>query len=66
MDRLRHVPFIGTKRPRPKLCAVCHEDATYVEVEIHKLVHIDTNAVVRYQQVPHGTYYCDEHTGVVV
>jgi len=60
---MRHVPFIGQKRPRPRLCAVCHEDATYVEVEMHNLVHIDKDAVVRYQQVPKGTYYCGLHTG---
>ena len=40
---------LGVKRPRPKLCAVCHKDADYVEVEVHKMVHIDKDAMVRYQ-----------------
>lgn len=62
---VRHVPFIGKHRPRPKLCAVCHEDATHVEVAVYKLTIIDKDSNVRYEQVPKGTYYCDEHTGMV-
>lgn len=61
MDRLKHVPFIGKHRPRPRLCAVCYENATHIEVEDRKLVTIDKDAHVRYQLVPHGTYYCAQH-----
>lgn len=64
MDYVPRNP-VGAKRPRPKLCAVCHVGASYVEVEIHRLVLIDQDAVVRYQQVPHGTYYCANHTGML-
>ena len=60
---LRHVPWIGKKRPRPKLCAVCHEDATYVEVGLYATTLIGRYGGVRHEQVPKGTYYCAEHTG---
>jgi hypothetical protein len=63
---LRHVPYIGTKRPRPRLCGVCHEDATFVEVEVHQVVIIDREGKKRYEKHSKGFYYCDEHTGMLV
>jgi hypothetical protein len=57
---------LGVKRPRPRLCAVCHTDATHEEVEIHRLVFVTRDMGTLYRLHPKHIYYCGEHTGMVV
>ena len=52
----------STKRPRR--CAVCHIDATHIEVTTRPACTIARDGTVRRYQEQVGTYYCGEHTGV--
>lgn len=51
------------RRPRPRLCAVCHEPASFAEVETVERTSIDLDARVSRSLGTRSRFYCDKHHG---
>lgn len=48
-----------------RLCRLCGEPATFVEEEVQRVVTISRSGKVLENDLPHHTYWCGQHTGII-
>lgn len=46
---------------RPRLCTICHDDATWAVEEMRPFVAIARDGGKRQGCAPHRQFYCDDH-----
>jgi hypothetical protein len=58
----RRCPFsVADARPRPRLCVVCHVDASWAWETIVPATFIKRDGRLLRSSYPSSTYYCDAH-----
>ena len=58
---MRHHP--GCRRRRPKLCAVCHGDASWAVATMEPTTTVKRDGTVLRGFAPRSVFYCEEHVG---